>query len=139
MIKKQSTDRPTLHNNEILNPQVRFYAPNTKCRINKIELTDTSTVFYLIHHADPLFIRGGWVRIHPEIFIRPSFSESEWRVKSILGIPIFPQQHNYNTSHESLNFKLVFPPIPIYVSSIDLIEKEPSDDTWFNFYGIQLV
>lgn len=127
------------HNKEIEQPNIRFYAPNTKCSINKIEMNDKSSIVYFTHHADPLYKSGGWVRIHPEIFIRPSFSDSEWSVKNIIGIPIFPQQHNYKTADESLNFKLVFPPIPIQITSIDLIEKEPSDDTWFNFYGIQLV
>jgi hypothetical protein len=118
-------------------PEVRFFAPRSKCKIMEIVLTKDHMVLHMVHHADSIYINGGWVRIHPEIFIRPSFTENIYRVKRVLGVPVYPDQHEYTSKDECLMFTLIFPRLPDDTISFDLIEKEPSDDSFFNFYGVK--
>jgi hypothetical protein len=119
-------------------PQVRFYAPLINCQIKKITIHRTHVEIFMRHQANPMYENGGWVRLHEEIFIRPSFTQQQYPLLKAEGIPVYPNEHQYRHGSDCLDFKLIFAAIPIDTEMIDLIEKEPSDDSWFNFYGITL-
>jgi hypothetical protein len=132
---------PPSYENEkwrVENPEVRFFSPGSKCFISEVVGTNSHTIVKMVHYSDPLYVNGGWVRIHPEMFIRPSFTEGKFPLIRAVNIPIFPEQYHYEETNQSLSFLLIFPKLPDDVISFDLIEKEPSNDTFFNFYGIKL-
>ena len=141
--EKSSSMKPVLNSITIqkltyTNPPVRFHAPMINCRINKVMITRTHVEIHMMHQANPMYANGGWVRLHPEIFIRPSFSNQHLALERAEGIPIYPDEHYYKREHDSIQFKLFFPPVPIDTEMLDVVEREPSDDSWFNFYGITL-
>jgi len=90
------------------------------------------------YYARPEFVHGGWVSIQPEIYIRQSDTDETLPMIQAENIPVSPQKHHFKHHLESLSFQLIFPPIPKHWKKIDLIEKEPGDATFFNFYGIDL-
>lgn len=124
--------------NWIEQPEVRFFSPGSKCQILAIVFTKDHLVIHLFHEADPIYENGGWVRIHPEIFVRPSFTEMKYHLKRAIDVPLYPNQHDYSSVRDYITFTLIFPKLPEGTTSFDLIEKEPSDNTFFNFYGVKL-
>lgn len=118
-------------------PDIRFVTPGSNCELLAINLTEKHMFLVMAHCGDEMYKNGGWVRIHPEIFVRESFTENIWPVKRIMGVPVYPDKHEYTAESQYLEFTLVFDRLPEAVYSFDLIEKEPSDNTFFNFYGVR--
>jgi len=54
------------------------------------------------------------------------------------NIPKGVTKHEFKTTKDWLYFSLYFPPIPFKTCKIELIEKENSDGTDFNFNDIHL-
>jgi hypothetical protein len=78
---------------------------------------------------------GGWVRISPNSFIRPSGSEPRLVLSEAINISLAPEYIVFEKNEDVLYFTLIFPPLPNYVTEIDIIEDE-SDENAFNFYNI---
>jgi hypothetical protein len=103
----------------------------------------------LILHADYLkvdfgyyttdyYIKGGWVRIAQDSFVRDNSSKKIYKLIRAENIPIAPSVHSFNSSNEWMFFSLIFEPIPFTLKQFDLIEVEPGAATDFNFYNIVL-
>jgi hypothetical protein len=61
--------------------------------------------------------------IDRETYLLNSLGTHEWRMVSMDGIPACPDQYRFKSIGETLEFSLVFPPIPDDVKYIDLLEK----------------
>lgn len=98
--------------------------------ILSIEADSKSTVFHMsIENRIP----GGTFCADKNIWLAFSPDERS-RLVSATGIPECPDVHHFTLPGESLNFTLVFPPLPAGTSSVDLIEV--CSENCFSFYGI---
>jgi hypothetical protein len=90
------------------------------------------------YYATEHYIRGGWVRMSKDTFIKVLATGEKKKLIKTSNIPIAPKQLNFNTTHDWLYFSLYFEPISKQVKAIDIIENELSNPTDFNFFNIQL-
>jgi hypothetical protein len=119
-------------------PRSRFITCGRCCEILSVNSSENKTIIQMKYYASPQFFNGGWVCIEPETFIRQSDTDETLPMIEAVNIPVSPKKHYFKHHLESLSFQLIFPPIPKHWKKIDLIEKEPGDATFFNFYGIDL-
>lgn len=75
----------------------------------------------------------GWVSISPDAYILAN--GVKYKLRSSDGIAMAPGVTYFSYANETKTFRLIFPPIPIGVSSIDFIESTESE---WKLYGIQL-
>ena len=99
--------------------------------INKIEISDSATVFHMDAFVRPV----GWIAIDPKTYIRESGSDEKLIVFHSEGINI--NERTYMPDSGNLSFKLFFPPLRPEVTKIDYIEDYP-DGGW-KILGIQLL
>lgn len=90
------------------------------------------------YQTDQIYIRGGWVKISPNTYLKDFESERKFKLIRAKNIPISPQKHHFQSRKDWLFFSLYFEPIPFKDSVIDMIEKENGDHTDFNYYGIKI-
>lgn len=119
-------------------PTFRFSTCGRCCELQSIDVSDNKTIINMLYYAQPKFIQGGWVRIAPQTFIRHSDTDETLPLLEAVNIPLSPEKHHFKNADETLAFQLIFPAIPKSWIKIDLIEKEPGDSSYFNFYGIEL-
>jgi hypothetical protein len=82
--------------------------------------------------------KGGWVRMSEKTYIRVLPDGNKLTITGAENIPIGKTRHEFQTTKDWLYFSLYFPPIPFKTCKIELIEKEKTDGTDFNFYDIEL-
>ena len=111
------------------NPKVGM-STSTYVRIEKIELRDTATVFWL--HID--FTPGNWISIPEQTYIQPVGAKEKLFIVAAEGIPM-NEKYTMPASGE-VNFQLIFPKIDPLVTKIDYGEANEGG-SWF-FYDIQL-
>ncbi len=90
------------------------------------------------HQVSKIYVKGGWVRIAPQTFMRFQGEEMKYTLVDAINIPLAPNHLHFNTKKDSLYFSLLFPPVPLKNAKIDLIEAEKGDETDFNYYGIEI-
>jgi hypothetical protein len=100
--------------------------------INKIELTQKATVFYL--SVENRIENGNFCADKNIFIIYPDGT----RIKMISsnGIPVCPATYKFNSIGEKLNFTLTFPTLKPGTDWIDLVEE--CSENCFSFYGITL-
>ena len=120
---------PFLNGQTVNKPNYAIKSHET-LEILSIEADSKSTVFHIsIENRIPggtfCADRNIWIVISPEQRSRLVFAE---------GIPVCPDVHHFTLPGESLDFTLVFPPLPPGIKSVDLIEE--CSENCFSFYGI---
>lgn len=90
------------------------------------------------YYATSYYIKGGWVRIAQDSFVRDKSNNKIYKLLRAENIPIAPTVHSFNSSNEWMFFSLIFEPVPFNIKAFDLIEVEPGEPTDFNFYNIML-
>ena len=88
--------------------------------------------------ASNLYVRGGWIKMFPDSYLRTHSSEAKYKLKYTDDIPLAPARLNFKSNKDWHYFSLFFEPIPKRSCKIDLIEVENPQDTDFNYYGIKL-
>ena len=113
---------------------------NPHIHLMRITLTNKDTKVDFGYKAAEYYIRGGWIKISPDTFIRPKDTQQKLILTNASNIPYGPEKLHFNSTIEWRYFSLYFPPIPDGVEMIDLIEKETKgiDPTQSNFYDIRL-
>ena len=96
--------------------------------IDKIELTDSSTVL----HMDAYFTPKQWIRVDSGTYIQAG--EQKYLIQGAKNI-VLNEYHWMPESGED-HFTLVFPPLPKGTKSIDFIESDCED--CFKIWGIDL-
>jgi len=102
----------------------------TKLTIDRITLSDTSTVFHISASYEP----GNWFRFSPQTYIRSNNSQEKLVVKSAAGIVLGKEA--YMPPSGKMSFTLSFPPVNAEATLVDLIECE--DDNCFKIFDIEL-
>ncbi len=102
----------------------------TTLEIDKIELSDTATIFYV----DAFYQPKQWIRIDPNTYIRESGTNNKYLVKGTDGIEL--GKEFYMPESGETSFKLIFPPIGKNVKKVDFIESDCSE--CFKIWGIYL-
>ena len=121
----------------IKNPLVNK-RPNTEISIKCIEIEEDYTKIDFKHSAGFEYIDGGWVRIHPQTYIRICSTGQKLQMFQAVNIPIKPLYHHYKHKLDTLEYSLYFPPIPKHIETIDIIEVLPDDGSSFNFFGVRI-
>ena len=99
--------------------------------IDKIEMSDSNTVFYI----DAYFRPGNWIRIDTETYICESGSSEKLNVCGAEGIQL--SEETYMPESGTISFKLFFPPLKPDITKIDFIESDCPD--CFKIWGIHLL
>lgn len=104
---------------------------STAMEIDKIELSDTATVFYI----DVYYPANARILISEGTFIRENGSDQHLSITGAEGIKL--QEWFPIPESGQISFKLFFPPLDPKISKIDLIECESAN--CFNIWGIELI
>lgn len=113
-----------------------YKAAKGRPQLLRIEFNDAFTKVDFGYQATSYYVKGGWVRIHKNTFIKVKATGKKYTLTRAENIPITPSQHNFNTAKDWLYFSLFFPAIELKTGKLDLIEAEQGDDTDFNYYDI---
>lgn len=105
----------------------------------RIEFAPNYTKVDFGYQTKPFYIRGGWVRIHRDTFLRDRATGRRYPMTRAEGIPVGPERLDFNTPKDWLYFSLYFPPIPFRDQDLDLIEQEPGDANDFNYFNINII
>lgn len=81
---------------------------------------------------------GWWVRLLPDIFIRPIGTNERLGLVFALNIPIAPAKHYFKNINDTLRFTLFFPALPNGTTHIDIVEDIKGDSSDFNFYNVPM-
>jgi hypothetical protein len=115
--------------------------PEDQCNnpeVLRIILCDEYTQIDFGYVAEWIYEKGGWIRIAPHTFIQVHGSEKRYAMKEAINITIAPEQHHFESTEDWQVFTLIFEPIPIKDSIINIIEEEKPDENDFNYYGVKL-
>lgn len=124
-----------LSSGQIINPTFD-YRLVSYCDITKIETNTNNTTVYFRYTAPSEYVNGGWVSAGSGFFIRDCTTKSTYKFINAYNIPIWPKKHNFQYSGQTLEFNLVFDPLPASTQKIDIIEDEQKGG--FNFFGVNL-
>lgn len=109
-----------------------------KLRILRIQILPEHTKVDFGYLAMNHYIRGGWVQIYENTFIRDCKTGKDYKFIKADNIPMAPQKHFFTSNFDHLYYSLYFEPIPADAEKIDIIERENDDSTFFNFYRVDL-
>lgn len=108
----------------------------------RITVRENETQIDLGYSAFNIYIKGGWIRIHPDTYLEDTKTRLRYKMVKAEGIPISPKKLEFNTNTDWQYFSLFFEPLPNKDLIIDLIEPDnlhPSDNgNNFDFYKIKL-
>ena len=102
----------------------------TNIEIDKIEMSDSATVFYI-----DAFMFNTWISINKNTYIRESGSDEKLMITGSEGINIGERTNMPESG--TVSFKLFFPPLKPEVTKIDYIE-DCTTGCW-KIWGIQLL
>ena len=106
--------------------------------ILRILLSEQFTQIDFGYAAPWMYIKGGWIDIAPQTYIRKVDSKEKFKLINALNIPISPERHDFETKSDWKVFSLFFEPLPKKDCAIEIIEKENPNANNFNYYGISL-
>jgi len=106
------------------------------CDIVMIEKSSSNTTVYFKYKAPKTYIKGGWVCARKEFLIKDCQTKKIYKLVRANNIPICPDKHNFQYQGQTLEFSLIFPPLPPSTELIDIIEDEKNQG--FNFYGVNI-
>jgi len=118
------------------NPPHRAVDP--KVQLLRIIVEKDYTRIDLGYQTTSYYNKGGWVRMSEQTYIRLLPDGDKLTITGAENIPIGKTRHEFKTTKDWLYFSLYFPPIPFKTCKMELIEKEKTDGTDFNFYDIKL-
>lgn len=121
----------------VYNPIVKHQ--NVSCpEILRINTEDNLTRIDFIYYAESYYGNGGWVKTDSNSFIRPFGSNLKLGMVKVANITIAPVKQWFKSQRDFLCYTLYFSALPRDTKTIDIIEKEATGGTWFNFYGVSM-
>jgi hypothetical protein len=105
-------------------------------QVLKIEMGDELTRVDFMYRNP--YDYSGWIQISRNSFIRVAGSQVKLGLVKAVNIPIAPTKHFFKRKGDYLAYTLYFPALPKGTKKIDIIEREASGGTWFNFYGVSM-
>ncbi len=82
------------------------------------------------------YVRGGWIKIAPQTFIRVHGLEKKFALIQAENIPLAPVVREFESRQDWTVFQLYFEPIPLLDGTIDIIEQLHPNQNDFNYYDI---
>ena len=123
-------------NSSFLVNEPKYSAGKGRPQLLRIEFSPEFTKVDFGYQTTSYYIKGGWVRISKDTFIRLKSTGEKFTLIRTDNIPIAPVHHHFNTSKDWLYFSLYFPAMAFKSGKIDLIEAEPGESTNFNYFDI---
>ncbi len=120
----------------ISNPEIGN--SNENVQLLRIIVTKVETKIDFGYQATDFYDDGGWIKINPLTFIRPSGTNKKFILTNAYNIPYGPEVLQMNSTIGWRYFSLTFHPIAEGIDLIDLIEEEFGDKNDFNFFRIKL-
>ena len=102
--------------------------------IIKIDLKPNETVFYM--SIVNRIREGGWFCVDKNVILKSEYLKNDLKMIRSENIANCPTSHQFKQINESVNFRLVFPPLPEGVKEVDLVED--CTDNCFSITGIVL-
>lgn len=124
--------------NRFLVNEPKYNSQKGRPKLLRIEFAPDYTKVDFGYQTSDHYLKGGWVRISKDTFIRNKATGEKYALVRAENIPIAPTLHNFNTVKDWLYFSLYFPKIEIKSGKIDLIESEPGKPTDFNYFDINI-
>jgi hypothetical protein len=121
----------------LVQPEIKE-AQKSNPTLLRILLSEQFTQIDFGYAAPWMYIKGGWIDIAPNTYIRKVDSKEKFKLINALNIPISPERHDFETKSDWKVFSLFFEPLPIKDCVIEIIEKENPNENNFNYYGISL-
>jgi hypothetical protein len=81
---------------------------------------------------------GKWIQIEKDTYIRALNCDKKLKLIKAENIGVSPNKSFFKTKLNLLNFTLYYPPLPKDVVAFDLIEKDTTNENYFNFHKINL-
>jgi hypothetical protein len=81
---------------------------------------------------------GKWIQIEKDTYIKALNCDKKLKLIKTENIGVSPNKSFFKTKLNLLNFTLYFPPLPKDVVAFDLIEKDTTNENYFNFHKINL-
>jgi len=81
---------------------------------------------------------GKWIQIEKDTYIRALNCDKKLKLMKAENIGVSPNKSFFKTKLNLLNFTLYFPPLPKDLVAFDLIEKDTTNENYFNFHKINL-
>lgn len=106
--------------------------------LHRILLTKEFTRLDFSYIATDYYIKGGWIRIHPESYLLNRNTGKQYKLIQAKNIPMAPNRHDFESTKDWAFFSLYFKPLPLENCTIDFIEAEQPEPTDFNLNGIDL-
>ena len=113
--------------------------PDSFINIDSIVLDEELTRINFIAYPDTItYDSGWWVQLEQSCFIRPVGSDIKLKLLKAVNIPFSPIKYYFKSRNDRLAYTLYFPALPNNTERIDIIEREVSDCTYFNFFGVSV-
>lgn len=106
--------------------------------ILRVLVSETHTRIDFGYAAPWMYVKGGWIHISKDSFIKRENDEKKYALLFAENIPIAPDQFHFESKEDWRVFSLFFEPIDRENCRIDIIEKENGNEQDFNFHTIQL-
>jgi len=106
--------------------------------ILRILLNDEFTRIDFGYAAPWIYVKGGWIDIAPQTYLRKVDSKEKYKLLSAQNIPISPARHDFESKSDWKVFSLFFEPLPIKDGLIEIIEVEKPNANNFNYYDLKL-
>ncbi len=90
------------------------------------------------YQATKKYVRGGWIRIASYTHLRVKGDGQRYALIEAKGIPIAPNQLDFESTADWQYFTLYFEPLPRKDLIFDMLEEEKPAPTDFNFYNIKI-
>jgi hypothetical protein len=104
----------------------------------RVILDPNFTQLDFAYQAMQKYIRGGWIRIASYTHLRVKGDSQRYALIEAKGIPIAPNQLDFESTADWQYFTLYFEPLPRKDLVFDMLEEENPSPTDFNFYSIKI-
>ena len=136
-MKNNETEKIEKNKLVVYNPKYRFNK-NKRITILRVVIDEEFTRVDLLYWSLKNNNMGKWIQIEQDCFIRALNSEIKLKLIKTENIGISPNKSFFKTKLNLLNFTLYFPPLPKDMIAFDLIEKDTTNENYFNFHKINL-
>ena len=136
-MKNNETEKIEKNKLVVYNPKYRFNK-NKRITILRVVIDEEFTRVDLLYWSLKNNNMGKWIQIEQDCFIRALNSEIKLKLIKTENIGISPNKSFFKTKLNLLNFTLYFPPLPKDMVAFDLIEKDTTNENYFNFHKINL-
>ena len=121
----------------VFNPKYRFNK-NKRITILRVVIDEEFTRVDFLYWSLKNNNMGKWIQIEKDTYIKALNCDKKLKLIKAENIGVSPNKSFFKTKLNLLNFTLYFPPLPKDAVAFDLIEKDTTNENYFNFHKINL-